>query len=176
MRAVVLAAVMLLATFPSARAESPTDGTCDGTGLLVCAGANAGGHVACDITAAGVATCAWTRGNIWTAFSQTLPGSADVTSGGTVQVCVDQACTTTVSSYPAESCAWLPASTCDGANTDAGTVGPVQLQLGQTLRVVVASVVHVEARAHAGDVEFARVVFDNAGEGAGAVSFVDDGR
>lgn len=173
----VLAAFALaLAIVPPAAAEEPTEGTCDDTGVLVCAGADAGANVTCAIAGA-VASCSWTRGNVWTAYSPVgLSGSATVAGAGTLRVCIDTACSTAALDPYAGACDWIAILECDGDFRDEGDVGPITLAMGQCLRVEVIETVHVDAWAPSFPTTLVEVAWDNHGEGAGAVCLVDDGR
>lgn len=176
-RAIILVLVLLVpSTFPAAAAEGPVDERCDGSGVLVCAGANAGAQVSCAMVGPTSAACSYTRGQIWNAYSPLqLGGEADVVESAVVSVCLAGACESTT--YAEETaCAWLPAAMCEGGGMVSGSVGPFELGMGHCLVVSVAETLGVSARATAGPRVLAAAEWADTGDAAGAVCRVDDGR
>lgn len=172
----VAASLALALPAPPAAAEGPVDERCDSSGLLVCAGANAGASVACAITAEGVASCSWTRGFVWNAYSPVgLPGSSTTATSGAVETCVAGSCSETTDD-DASSCAWVAPTGCEGDGLEAGAVGPFALAMGECLLVTVTEAISVEASAEAAGSEVAAASWGDAGEGAGQVCRLDDGR
>lgn len=170
--------VLALAVVPSAAvAEGPTDGTCDESGLLVCAGANAGGFVDCFFESPTSIGCDWTRGFIWAAFSPAgLPGESEATATATLTECVDQDCTTSATTFVIAPCAWLPAMECVDDGGDAGTVPARELEMGQCLKVEVDVEIVVTARVVSSALTVSTVSFSNSGGDAGQECVLDDGR
>jgi hypothetical protein len=176
-RSILLIPLLLSFLSVPVAAEGPTDGTCDAIGVLVCAGANAGANAWCSITPAGVASCGWTRGAIWTAYSPVgLPGDAAVETTWTLTTCVNSSCAPADGGSDADACSWVGILSCDGEDGGSGSVGPIQLVLGECFKVLVEETIHVEARVATGGPTMATAAWTDAGDAGGQVCFVDDGR
>jgi hypothetical protein len=177
-RPIFLTAVLLLSFLvPTSAGEGPVDGDCDTTGLLVCAGANAGAVVECALVTPTSAACSWTHGDIWTAYSPTqLSGSVDVESEAIITTCLGGICSAPTEESASESCTWLPAMACDGDARSEGDAGPVTLAMGQCYRVTVTRTISVAARTPAQLKTLATTSWSDEAEGAGEVCLVDDGR
>lgn len=174
----VLLVVLALLLPPFARAEEPTDGRCDATGRLACAAADAGGNVACAVSLDGsVATCSWSGGFLWRAFSPSnLPGDADLAWSRVVTACLDAACSVVASQQGGGPCSWNVLVDCEGSDTDAGTLPPVTLALGQCYRVTVVVSATVDATAALAGHALGSATWTETREAAGAACFVDNGR
>jgi|GEM_PF-2945204 len=157
--------------------EGPTDGVCDSTGRIVCAGADAGGNVVCVYATPTSVRCDWTRGIIWTGFSRVgLPGIVEGHAVGALEVCLDQSCTTDTNDRDLPACSWLPAMDCVDGQTAGGTVGPIELAMGQCLKVTASESIQVTARVINHDLTLSQVSYANHDQGAGQECLVDNGR
>lgn len=157
--------------------ETPTEGDCDDTGRLVCAGMDLGADVPCTVTPAGFATCTWSYGWLTTAYSPlALHGEESHEVVATVNVCAAAAPCETTTQEHASTCAWLPAGSCDDGAPYAPQTVSAQLVYGQCLAVLVDLAGTIEARAGDAMVELATVAFSTTGEGAGRTCYDDDGR
>lgn len=158
--------------------ETPTSGSCDGTGRLVCAGADVGASVACETDNAGLATCRWTYGWITTAYSPVgLPGSETHAVAWETTLCSSvSGCTTLDAGNAPSSCSWVGVFSCDESHGFGPLTSTRALAMGEcvTLKVTLHAV--IDADAAAGGVTLAHAHFVNDGEGAGATCFLDNGR
>lgn len=170
-----LLVVLVLLTPLALADEGPVQGDCDDTGKLVCAGAEVGADARCFMVNATFAKCAYTYGNVWTAFSPVgLPGNAS----GAVHTLVES-CVVLCAAGAAESsfgCDFLGVVSCDGGEGFSFETAPVELALGQCLRVSVTQRIDIEATVVRGVAQVARAEWTHHGVGAGAVCLVDDGR
>lgn len=167
--------IVLLLLTPLALAEGPTDGDCDDTGKLVCAGANVGARVECRMETPTAAKCAYTWGDVWTAYSPVgLPGEASGAVVTQVEACAD-VCVGSETTTPF-SCSFVGLEACDGGAGHEDETPLVALAMGQCLRVTVTQAIHIEAEVVRGVTTLATTGWRDAGEGAGAVCLVDDGR
>ena len=172
LRTLLLALVLLT---PLALAEGPTDGDCDDTGVLVCAGANVGARVECRMATPTQAQCGYTYGDVWLAYSPVgLPGEA---SGQVVTqrtVCAD-ACAGSGTTTPF-ACDFVGLDACEGGAGHEGETPLVTLAMGQCLRVTLTQAIDVEASVVRGAGTLATTSWRDEGDAAGAVCLVDDGR
>lgn len=160
-----------------AGAEGPTDGACDDTGLLVCAGMDLGANVACATDDAGLATCTYTYGWITTAYSPAaLPGAESHAVEVVVSVCDGSGLCAAGAQRFEDACAWTAASSCDWSVGTEPRTFQKQLAMGEcvTLRVDLQGSIEAET-AHPSP-RLASVAFDATGTGAGATCLLDDGR
>jgi hypothetical protein len=179
MRPAPLVLVLLVALSPTAAAlplptdEGPTHGACDSTGLLVCAGADTGASVQCSIAfSGGDAGCQWSYGFLTTAYSPVgLPGSATEVYHATVRACSSLHGCVDAPWSSGDACSFTgPVACTHGVSGDPGQQA-FTLALGECVTVTVLTEVWVNATA-----TLASVAFHNAGSGAGAACYVDDGR
>ena len=179
MRPAPLALVLLVALSPTAAAlplpvdESPTHGACDSTGLVVCAGADVGANVQCTASLAGDAgSCSWTYGFLTTEYSPLgLPGSGAEAYHATVRACSSvHGCAQTPWSAEA-SCTFVGVTACTHDTAGAPGEQAFTLVLGECMTITVLLDAWVNATTPLGS-----VAFHNAGEAAGAVCYVDNGR
>lgn len=171
-RTVLIALVLLT---PLALAEGPTDGDCDDTGKLVCAGANVGARVECWMATPTAAKCAYTWGDVWTAYSPVgLPGEARGQVVTQFEACAD-VCAGSQTTTPF-SCEFVGLEACDGGAGHEDETPLVALAMGQCLRVTVTQVIDVEASVARGVATLAETSWRDANAASGAVCLVDDGR
>jgi hypothetical protein len=162
---------------PATAGEEPQEGDCDETGRLVCAGAEAGGSVNCVWPTTTSVSCDWAHGILWSGFSPLLlPGDVEGSSLGQVEVCLDQSCSADGAPRLLAPCSWVPASQCVGSATSTGSIGPIELVMGQCLKVTASESLEVTARVINEGLTLASVTFANSGEGADQECLVDDGR
>ena len=172
-RAALLPLALLIAFVPPVAAEGPVDGTCDASGLLVCAGAN----VDCSFLGPQTVSCDWTYGHIWTAFSPIgLPGDATFVDAVTVEVCVPNAPCEASMINGAGGCSFAPGLSCDGDLLGGDSTGPVDLIDGECVSVTVTVSISVDARVVNDDLPLADVSFTANGGDAGTECFYDNGR
>ena len=172
LRALLLSLVLLT---PLALAEGPTEEDCDDSGKLVCAGANVGASVRCWLATPTAAKCAYTWGDVWAAYSPVgLPGEARGTLVTTIEACAD-VCAGSQTTAPF-ACDFVGLAACDGGAGHADETPLVALAMGQCLRVTFSQVLAIEAEVVRGVGTLARASWQDAGEAAGAVCLVDDGR
>lgn len=178
LRAVLFLLALLALLAPPALAEAPTQGACDATGLLVCAGADLGANVRCASNLAGdVVTCSWTFGWFVEGFSPVdLPGRESHVVDATVSVCSSVSGCEATPFHHAGSCSWIVPDSC--LDSQAGPGGNVTrtLALGECLTVRVALTASIDASVVDGVATLATAHFGNAGGGAGSGCFVDNGR
>lgn len=174
-----LVGLLVLGTsLPSATAgEEPADGDCDSTGRVVCAGADAGGSVTCVWVTPTSVACDWARGILWSGFSPIgLPGEVEGQATGFLEVCLNQSCSLDETPRDLPFCSWLPALDCVDGQSATGSVGPIELAMGQCLKVTAGEALAVTARVLSQDLTIAQASFSNQGEGADQECLVDDGR
>lgn len=143
-----LALILVLSlTVPvTAAAEQPNAWSCDDTELLVCAGAEVGADVNCELTRTSTDTadadCSWTYGQILGANSPLgLPGEAAFDWSATITTCLTDAslqptsCSAT-STDGSTTCQWAPTEECtESQGPNPGQTGAVEIQTGQCLSV-----------------------------------------
>lgn len=125
-------------------AERPDNWTCDASGQLVCAGANAGADVDCTIDREHVVACSYTYGQLMGGASPLgLPGEASFSWSVDVEICHKDSSTgitsCSVSSAGGDdTCTWPAAFECVlslGPNDT--TLDPIQLDTGDCYEVTV---------------------------------------
>jgi hypothetical protein len=180
LRTIILVLALLLAplVLPVGSAEGPTDGRCDDTGRLVCAAANAGANVTCTLTPTHEASCDWTAGYLWEAYSPVgLPGDATMSTLFVWTTCITGHGCHVIDDDGDATCSWVAILTCGGSvGPLSGSVGPSQLALGGCLTVTIVQSITVEASVVSGGPLLATAAWTDLGEAAGSVCAVDDGR
>lgn len=182
---IVIAAglILMVASSPTSAAvfapggETPRGGTCDPSGLIVCAGADAGANADCEITPAGSISCWWSYGWLTAAWSRAgLPGSESHTANVLVTACSSMTGCETVDSHEAtSSCAWDVGGACvDGPGFFPPGLSR-QLAMGECLTVTVD--VHATIEAQAGPPGLANAVtWTTHGTHGAQECRLDDGR
>lgn len=180
--------VILSMTVPSAAAaERPKNWTCDESGQLVCAGADAGGNVDCVLDRTGSdsaeAQCAWTYGQLMGGASPLgLPGEASFTWSATVTICLTHADLQPISCEPFSTsgqatCSWLVLQECiESQGPNPGESALWSISTGQCLLVEVVSSGTAQAWTLSQDEELAHAEHAATGTNAGSACLQNDGR
>lgn len=122
--------------------EQPEDWTCDASGQLVCAGANAGANVDCTVSTEHVVSCEYTYGQIMGGASPLmLPGHVAFSWGVEITTCLTDGggapidCETTTDGGE-DTCTWPPVYTCVlSLGPNETPLDPVQLEEDQCYEV-----------------------------------------
>lgn len=188
--AILIGALLVISWLPTAAAEDPTTGECDGVAVplqvqigLVCALAGLGTNAACPpnsetpISAVCTSVVSWS----WLAYSRVdLAGAVTVTIHRDVQTCVDLVdapplCTSHAETTT-ESCTWDVGGECRGEARFDASWGPVDLELGEQFRVLSHVDIVMDATSNAAGVPIGSVRYADASETGAAVDVLDNGR
>lgn len=177
----LLALVLILAAIaPSVAAvERPNNWSCDDSGQLVCAGAEAGPDISCEKTRLGdetaEATCSWTYGQLLAATSPLgLPGEAAFNWSATITTCLTDAglsptsCSST-STAGDTTCSWGPLAECiESQGPNPGQTDTTVLETGQCLlvEIVASGTAQAWTPTQDDDLAYAELTATNAHTGA----------
>ncbi len=184
-----LAVTLVLAlTAPTvAAAERPKSWTCDDSGQLVCAGADAGAQISCDLTrtsdSSADARCSWTYGQLMGGASPLgLPGEAVFAWSATIRVCHTTAdlqpisCDSTTPAGDA-TCSWAPLQECiESQGPNPGQTDVTVIETGECLLVEIETSATAQAWTPTQGDELADAAHTGTGSNAGAACLQNNGR
>ena len=173
----------LVLAMPANAAETPTEGRCDPTSLLVCALAGAGATATCATPATGgvVSGCSVSFGWGWQGFSRAgVPGDVVGAATGELLLCRGMGgCTMSVADVVTPqpfACSWVGPVSCESGGGGSHDFGGFTLALGECVRVGVRVTASTFANAGAAGESLASANYTDVSDGAAGACYDDNGR